>query len=88
MRTVGAPGMGGSLGQCAVCGDNFLKEVMMNQGVEQFTMTAFPNQMMYCHDKCKAILKELFDGSKDWHDLPDGPIKNAFEESELTKEKR
>ena len=77
MSHFGIPGIGGSLGQCAVCGEAFAFEIITGKSVESFTMSQFKD-MMYCHDKCGDIVKAIIKNKGVWQDLPDGPIRQAF----------
>lgn len=74
MNHFGIPGIGGSLGQCQVCGQNFMVEIIMGTKVASFTMDNFPEQMLYAHHKCIALIK----AGMDVQSLPDGPIKSAL----------
>lgn len=70
----GMPGPGGSLGQCALCGNTFLQEILLHQKVKSFVL-AGSEQMMFGHDQC---LKD-FEG-KQYTDLPsESPLRQAYE---------
>lgn len=86
MKHVGIPGPGGSLGQCAVCGKSFVTETLLNKAPESFTMTAFPRQMLYCHDKCKPPLQAAMKAN-DYKVLPDGPIRQVFAKTDTANGK-
>lgn len=75
MEHVGIPGIGGSLGQCQVCGQNFMMEILMGKKVASFEMSNFPDQMLYAHHKCVGSIK----AGMDIDALPDGPIKKAMQ---------
>jgi hypothetical protein len=74
----GMPGIGGGLGQCAVCGHDFTKELLMGKNVHTFSMSAFDSEMC-AHEKCMDSLAHARDNG--WETLPDGPIRKAFNES-------
>lgn len=74
MNHVGIPGIGGSLGQCQVCGQNFMMEIIMSQKVASFMMDNFPDQMLYANHKCVGLVK----AGMDYESLPDGPIKTTL----------
>ncbi len=76
MNHYGIPGIGGSLGKCAVCGECFAFEVLTGETIESFNMPQF-SQTLYAHHHCAETLEKLRGG--DWHELPDGPIKEAFQ---------
>lgn len=78
MGLVGMPGIGGSLGLCAVCGGSFIKELLMSEKIQTFSMSAFDDEMC-AHVKCVVILKAAIDDG--WESLPDGPIRKAFEDA-------
>lgn len=81
----GMPGVGGSLGKCAVCGETFVTKILLGQGVESFSVKGIP-QRLYGHDTCMDKLREITSTGNDWRKLPPGPLRKAFEEQE--KEKR
>lgn len=64
---------------CDVCGT-----YIIDGNMELFTMTAFPDQTLCCHDKCRPVAEEAF-AAKDWRLLPPGPIRKAFEEHESSE---
>lgn len=73
----GMPGPGGSLGKCAVCGRPFLLEPATEfscQGIEE---------RMFCHDPCRKMIEDC---AGDWHGLPEGPLRKAFEEHDAKNE--
>lgn len=75
-RPFGMPGIGGSLGQCALCGNNFVMEIILGKKVASFSVRGV-EQTLFAHDKC---LKE-YDG-KDATDLPpESPLRQAYEEA-------
>jgi hypothetical protein len=70
----GMPGPGGSMGICALCGENFLTEIIMGKKVKSFYM-GNSNQTFFGHDKCL----EQYHG-KDFTDLPESsPLRQAWE---------
>lgn len=80
MNDFGAPGPGGSMGQCAVCGDSFIKEAIIGCPVTTFTVDCIRNTM-YAHDKCVDVLKASLTaaGDVDSTKLPDGPLRKALQ---------
>jgi ferredoxin len=69
----GMPGPGGSLGQCALCGKPFLKEILTGQTVKSFRIDSC-DQTLYGHSDCIANCP------KDILNLPEAsPIRQAFE---------
>ena len=78
MDHYGIPGVGGSLGKCAICGEDFLKEIIFGKTVQGFTCQGI-SQTMYCHKKCKKLVESC---NGDWRKLPDGPLRQVFEENQ------
>ena len=73
---VGMPGVGGSLGSCALCGEDFLYEILTNTNVETFEIESCHNTLV-AHKKC---LKEH--NGKGLSDLPErSPLRIAFEKA-------
>lgn len=74
MIPFGMPGIGGSLGTCALCGQPFLTEILLGKKVPTFTMPGVKNKL-FGHDGC---LKK-YDG-KEATDLPaESPIRQLYE---------
>lgn len=72
--TFGMPGPGGSLGVCALCGRNFLVEILLGKRVQSFTL-AGNDQELFGHDECLAKY-----AGKEATDLPaESPIRKKFE---------
>src|SRR5687767_8158173 len=87
MSSFGMPGVGGSLGTCALCGDTFLIEVMvgsmLNKKVHPFTADGF-DCTMYAHSECLKLINA--DGNIDVLALPEkSPIRQAFERAHSPK---
>lgn len=70
----GMPGVGGSLGKCAICGNTFLREILMHENVVSFHQTGI-KQKMYAHKDCLDKAEKV----SRWEDLPNGPLREAFE---------
>lgn len=47
----GIPGIGGSLGCCALCGETFLKEMILGKSCKAITSDGFQGTL-YAHEKC------------------------------------
>jgi hypothetical protein len=72
------PGIGGSLGMCALCGECFAVEIMLGKGVKSFTQVGC-STTFYGHDKCLEDAK----GCKTLLDLPEkSPLRLAYEKQE------
>jgi len=68
------PGPGGSLGTCAICGNTFMKEILLGKKVKSFFQDGIAGAL-YAHDQCLKDAEKI----KDWKDLPIGPLREAFE---------
>jgi hypothetical protein len=74
------PGIGGSLGMCAVCGESFLAEIMMGQSVDSLKLGGVDKDLPV-HTKCAEKVIALQGPWKEIRDkFPEGPIKKAFDE--------
>lgn len=72
----GMPGINGSLGCCAICGKDFLSEILTNRKVKTFAMDGF-DMNLCAHAGCFKLLKD----GMDWRTLPDGPLRKAYAEA-------
>jgi len=79
----GIPGIGGSLGKCAVCGDSFAFEVIVGKDVISFRLKGI-TQTLYAHEKCADYLEQFCKEGKPWQELKDGPIKEAYQKEAKT----
>ena len=78
MSAFGAPGVGGSLGTCCLCGENFVREIMSGALVNEVHVTGVESAM-YAHDLCLASIDSK---SFDVTTLPEkSPLRRAYEES-------
>ena len=68
------PGPGGSLGLCAVCGDTFLREILLGENVQQIEIEGMDKDVCV-HLKCLTVLKT---NGPEWRTLPDGPLRRAY----------
>jgi hypothetical protein len=70
----GLPGINGSLGVCAVCGENFLRDILTNAKIKTFELDGV-NGTLCAHEKCFPLLKDGMDVLT----LPEeSPIRQAF----------
>ena len=74
----GMPDPGGSLGTCAVCGDSFVVETLMNEAPQSFSVPLLKN-LLFAHNKCADVIRSITDG--DWKKLPEGPLRKAYSEA-------
>lgn len=83
MSTVkyGIPGIGGSLGMCAVCGKSFAAELMMHKAVSAISISVVEGKLPV-HDECGDLVLKISAEDSDWRKLPEGPLREAFEEAE------
>ncbi len=81
-RHFGTPGIGGSLGVCALCGKSFLTEIVLGSAVKSFSVSGC-DQTLYGHDKCLAKTAEK--NSLDVLNLPpESPLRQAYEKMAVT----
>lgn len=74
MSHFGTPGVGGSLGMCALCGKPFLAEILLGKSVKSFDIGT--GQTLYGHNGCL----ERWGGELDVMDLPtESPLRQAYE---------
>jgi len=77
MSAFGMPGPGGSLGQCAVCGQNFLLEIITGQTVKTLHIEGVTEEL-FIHAACAPLIKN----GMDWKDLPAAsPLRAAWEKA-------
>lgn len=77
---VGAPGIGGSLGQCSLCGGNFVFEILMGKPVASITVDGC-KQTLFAHAAClKKYGVTRQGGVCDATTLPpESPLRQAYE---------
>ncbi len=74
------PGIGGSLGACAVCGKDFLTEIVMGQSVDSLGINGIAADLPV-HKKCAEAVIACQGPWADIRDkFPQGPLYQAFEE--------
>ena len=76
------PGPGGSIGMCALCGDSFLAEIVMGQMVQTVEIEGMDKDVCL-HKKCLNVLEK---NGHDWHTLPEGPLRRAYEKAAAAQE--
>jgi hypothetical protein len=75
MSHFGIPGVGGSLGQCAICGEPFAFEIITGASVKSFKQ-AGSDTTFYGHDECLEDAKRY----KTLLDLPpESPLRQLYE---------
>lgn len=71
------PGIGGSLGQCVLCGDSFASEVIFGRNVPMIGIDGFSKDLPV-HAKClEGLMKIKGEG---WEKLPEGPLRKEYAE--------
>lgn len=65
MNSHGIPGPGSSLGQCALCGETFMKEIMLGQSVQTGNIGGYS---IAAHYEC--IKRYVVNGKVDCSQLP------------------
>lgn len=86
----GMPGPGGSMGRCAICGENFMVGVLrslsgMESNITEFKV-GFVNGSLYghapdCLKRMDLAFKDQTDPRKVRDLLPEGPLKSALAEA-------
>lgn len=82
-RPLGMPGPGGSLGECTICGESFIVEMLMSESASEFSLVdnegnhiLIGSPRLFCHKKCKETLASV---GTEWRKLPEkGIIYKAF----------
>lgn len=83
MNHYGTPGVGGSLGKCAICGECFGVEIMLGKSVKSFKQ-AGSDTTFYGHDKCLA---EFDRPGLTLLDLPEAsPLRQLYEQQERERQ--
>ena len=76
----GIPGVGGSLGLCAVCDKTFLNEILFGTLCTSFHVPGI-DKTLYAHNDCIKLLEDIRDNQAgDWTKLPEGPLRRCFAE--------
>lgn len=77
----GIPGIGGSLGKCAVCGESFALEIMLHRSVDSIKVPGCEADLPV-HSKCADLALSLQGPWAEIRDkFPEGPMKKAFDEA-------
>jgi hypothetical protein len=79
----GMPGLGGGLGECAVCGKPFTVELLMGTKIPAIHLEGFSGDLCI-HKKCMDHLERARDDG--WESLPEGPIRKAFSKAWETQQ--
>jgi len=74
------PGIGGSLGMCAICGKSFATEMILGKSVASLSVSGLDRKVPV-HDKCGDTVVALQGPWEQIRDkFPKGPMFDAFEE--------
>jgi len=76
-RIANMPGPGGSIGMCALCGESFLKEILLGENVHTVEIEGMDKDVCL-HARCLKVLER---NGPDWRSLPDGPLRHAYEKA-------
>lgn len=71
------PGIGGSLGQCVVCGECFAPEILTGRTVSTINIEGF-DRPLPLHSRCLEKMESL--RGQGWESLPEGPLRQAYAE--------
>ena len=69
------------MGKCALCGDDFLHEILLGENIATIVCSWFPDQRLPMHKACADKLTDQMVAN----DLPEGPLRTAWEESQRTQ---
>jgi hypothetical protein len=84
----GIPGIGGSLGACAVCGDTFLEAILLGKSVDCIRISGIDADLPV-HTKCAKVIMACQGPWEDIRDrFPKGPMYDCFEEEFKAKSER
>ena len=74
--TFSFPGIGGSLGKCALCGKDFVFELLTNQSIATLHLDLLKGkQRLPMHQECA----DKAQATSTWPELPEGPLRTMFE---------
>ena len=62
---------------CALCGDTFIAEILMGKHVQTVEIVGMDKDVCL-HGKCLKVLQK---NGPDWHNLPDGPLRRAYQKA-------
>lgn len=79
MNAFGIPGIGGSLGSCAFCGESFLGSILTGGKFQPFSVNG---NRLAAHPECWDKYGKSY--PKDW---PKGPLKIAYDKALQSEEK-
>jgi hypothetical protein len=74
---VDIPGIGGSLGECCVCGETFLQEILLGKQVAMIGIEGLSRDVPV-HQDCVKTLQSVKDAGGNWRLLPEGPLRAEF----------
>jgi hypothetical protein len=71
------PGIGGSLGECVVCGECFALEILMGRSIATVEIPGFERSLPL-HPRCLEEMESI--RGQGWESLPEGPLRQAYAE--------
>ncbi len=84
MTVHGMPGIGGSLGQCVICGRTFVMELLTGDSVQRVGIDGIKGDVCL-HEACMPDLERARD--EGWETLPEtGPLYRVFAEAAKSQE--
>lgn len=78
------PGIGGSLGECVLCGESFCLEVLTGKSIPLIGIDGFDKDLPF-HKKCVDAMTALPKPLR-WEALPDGPLRREYASVYKTEE--
>ena len=76
------PGIGGSLGKCAACGEDFITELFLGKSIATLHCEQLNGAKLPMHKECADKVQQIHD----WRELPLGPLRTCFEQASPTQE--
>jgi hypothetical protein len=77
--TFSYPGIGGSLGKCALCGTSFTFQILTGEHIATVTCSWFPDKRLPMHKECADEIANVHNALE----LRPGPLRTAFEQSQV-----
>ncbi len=63
---------------CDVCGEHIFP-IDPEERVNTFTMSVIPGKTLMADNKCAAAVESISQTTGDWKQLPQGPLRRAFQ---------
>ena len=67
---------------CALCGETFMAEILLGKKISTVEIVGMDKDICL-HEKCLKVLEQ---NGPDWHRLPEGPLRRAYEKAAAARE--